>query len=95
MPELPDLENFGVNLNKALAGKKVTKLSVFNKQKLKVSEEILKKNIEKQTLEKVERVGKELHFKNSKKSVLGLHLMLHGDYTFLKVRTIKSIRSSH
>lgn len=79
MPELPDLENFSGNLNIALAGKRVTKLSVFNKQKLKVTEDVLKKNIEKQTLQKVERVGKELHFQFSNSNVLALHLMLHGE----------------
>ena len=83
MPELPDLQSFTGNLNKALGGKKVKEVSIVNAQKLKVPKETLKKSIEKSTLEKVERVGKELHLTFSNGNVLGLHLMLHGELYIL------------
>ncbi len=79
MPELPDLQVFSRNLNKALSGKTIKKVSIVNVKKLKVSPTELQKNLENQQLTKVERVGKELHFQFANGSVLGLHLMLNGE----------------
>ncbi|MDB5231920.1 MAG: DNA-formamidopyrimidine glycosylase [Chitinophagaceae bacterium] len=78
MPELPDLQVFSHNLNKSLAGKKLVKIEVLNNSRLKTTEQALKKELEKEKLEEVFRVGKELHFKFSNDNILGLHLMLHG-----------------
>jgi formamidopyrimidine-DNA glycosylase len=78
MPELPDLQVFARNLNKKLAGSTVKKLTVVNSKKLKTSAANLKKNIEKQELKEIKRVGKELHFEFKNGAVLGLHLMLKG-----------------
>ncbi len=79
MPELPDLQVFSSNLNKALLGKTVKKITVVNAKKLKVPHDELQKALEQQQLIKVERVGKELHFQFANGNVLGLHLMLHGE----------------
>jgi len=78
MPELPDLQAFSKNLNKQLAGKTLKKVSIVNKKKIKSPESKFKKELEKQKLKKIERVGKELHFQFSNGAVLGLHLMLRG-----------------
>jgi formamidopyrimidine-DNA glycosylase len=79
MPELPDLQVFSQNLNKALAGKIVKKVTVVNASKLKVTEGELKKSSEKEKLTEVKRVGKELHFHFANGQVLGMHLMLNGN----------------
>ena len=79
MPELPDLEAFSGNLNKAFEGKVLTTVTVVNKSKLKVPEKELKQAIEGQRLTKIYREGKELHFAFTNKHVLGLHLMLNGN----------------
>lgn len=78
MPELPDLQAFSYNLNKHLAGKTLKKLTIVNKKKVKSAESAFKKELEKQKLKKIIRVGKELHFEFANGSVLGLHLMLRG-----------------
>jgi len=79
MPELPDLEVFSHNLNKALAGKKVSEVEIKNARKLNTDSKELKASIEDQKLKKVYRDGKELFFEFSNGNILGLHLMLHGE----------------
>lgn len=83
MPELPDLNVFAKNLDKKLSGRKVEKIEVENKSKLKVPVSEVKKEIEGSTLKKVYREGKELHFEFSNGTVLGMHLMLHGNLYLL------------
>ncbi len=84
MPELPDLQVFSRNLNKALSGKTLKKVTAVNAKKLKATGTELQKALEKQQLIKVERIGKELHFQFANGSVLGLHLMLHGELFLFK-----------
>lgn len=78
MPELPDLQVFGHNLNKLFKGKTLNKVDVPNHKKLNVPVAILKDALEGSKLNNVKRVGKELHFEFEGKHILGLHLMLHG-----------------
>lgn len=78
MPELPDLQVFSYNLNKKLAGKTLKKVTIVNDKKSKSSASAFKKALEKRKLKKIERVGKELHFKFDNDAVLGLHMMLRG-----------------
>ena len=80
MPELPDLQVFSHNLTKNLKGKKLDKINVEVAAKLNVPVKQLKETLEGATLEKVVRVGKELHFEFGNSHVLGLHLMLHGQF---------------
>ena len=80
MPELPDLQVFSRNLNKLFAGKTLDKIDAPNHKKLNVTVKELKAALEGQKLANVKRVGKELHFEFEKKHVLGLHLMLHGQF---------------
>ncbi len=79
MPEIPDLENFARNLNKHFKGKKVKKFTQHPGRVVPNNEKELKKALEKNTLKKVYRSGKELRLLFSDKTLLGLHLMLHGD----------------
>ncbi|WP_143307038.1 DNA-formamidopyrimidine glycosylase family protein [Chitinophaga vietnamensis] len=78
MPELPDLQAFRHNLEKALLHKKLDTIHVLNKKKLKVTEAALQAALDKQPLERIDRVGKELHFVFKNGHVLGMHLMLNG-----------------
>ncbi len=78
MPELPDLQVFSRNLDKKLAGKTLEKVTVPNDKKLNVSVKSLQSTLQGQKLEKVHRVGKELHLDFKGGDVLGLHLMLRG-----------------
>lgn len=79
MAELPDLEVFSRNLNKMFAKKKLSKIKVVYGNKLKDKPSELSKNLEGKILESVYRSGKEMRFKFSGGSLLGLHLMLTGD----------------
>lgn len=78
MPELPDLQVFSANLNKAIKNKTVKTVSVPVARKLNVSVTELKKALEGQKAKKVFRDGKELFIQFANDNVLGLHMMLHG-----------------
>ncbi|CAL1519870.1 DNA-formamidopyrimidine glycosylase family protein [Chitinophaga sp. MM2321] len=78
MPELPDLQVFRHNLEKALLHKKLQSITVQNDKKLQSTEKELQAAVEGQLLEAIQRVGKELHFIFKNGHVLGMHLMLHG-----------------
>lgn len=80
MPELPDLQVFARNLNKLFKGKTLDKIEAANHKKLNVTVKELKNALEGQKLTNVKRVGKELHFEFGSKHILGLHLMLHGQF---------------
>ncbi|WP_212006221.1 DNA-formamidopyrimidine glycosylase family protein [Chitinophaga sp. HK235] len=84
MPELPDLQVFSRNLEKALLHKELESIDVLVKKKLHNTEKELKSALEGQRLEAVQRVGKELHFTFKNKHVLGMHLMLHGKLYLFK-----------
>jgi formamidopyrimidine-DNA glycosylase len=81
MPEIPDLENFRVNLLKLLKGKKVERIkgNVKTAAGKKASTTILTGK----TLQSIERDGKRLHFKFDD-TVLAIHLMLHGEFYYLQ-----------
>jgi formamidopyrimidine-DNA glycosylase len=91
MPELPDLQVFSSNLNKTLAGKTVKKVTVPTGKSFNVPINRFKRAVEKSKLQKVYREGKELRFKFSNGTVLGMHLMLRGKfYYFTKKNDKKS-----
>ncbi|MBA4166138.1 MAG: Fpg/Nei family DNA glycosylase [Chitinophagaceae bacterium] len=77
MPELPDLQAFSRNLDKMLRGKKVKAVSVKS-PKVKSPEKEFKKDIEGSKVSGIYRDGKQLYIGFDNKTVLGLHLMLHG-----------------
>ncbi len=79
MPEIPDVEVFSRNLDKALAGKKLIKVKVVNGTKLPDTAKALSKNLEGKILKRIYRSGKEFRFEFDDGTLLGLHLMLTGD----------------
>jgi len=83
MPELPDLQVFRSNLQKRFAGKTLQSFTIYNPKKLSTSEEKCKEVLEGQWLKNVKRHGKELYFEFSNKEVLGIHLMLKGQFVEL------------
>jgi formamidopyrimidine-DNA glycosylase len=78
MPELPDLQVFSRNLNKALKGKTLEKIRVVNGSRLKVNASALNKGLAGRKLLEVYREGKQMRFRFDKDMILGMHLMLHG-----------------
>ena len=89
MPELPDLEVFASNLQKRFKNKIVENVDVTVAKKLNVTIDEFKQAVEGHALEQVTRDGKtlQLHFKN--KTVVGLHLMLHGEIRPLDNEEVK------
>ena len=79
MPEIPDIENFCINLKRLYAGKKLQKLKVVNGKKLKDKPADLTKKLNGQTIQNIFRSGKEIRFEFSNDVILGMHLMLTGD----------------
>jgi formamidopyrimidine-DNA glycosylase len=79
MPEIPDVEVFSRNLNKALAEKKLIKVKVVNGKKLPDTAKALSINLEDKILKRIYRSGKEFRFEFQDGTLLGLHLMLTGD----------------
>lgn len=91
MPELPDLQVFGKNLEKKLGNKKLKKISVLNRSKVNVSESVLKSNLQGKKLKSISRDGKELFFNFDNDQVLSFHLMLNGEFhTFNEVNSYKN-----
>lgn len=84
MPELPDLQVFSINLTKLLAEKKVREVRVIKSKKLNVPQKKLKEALEGQSIKKVIRAGKELHFVFGNDNILALHLMLRGKLHYYK-----------
>ena len=78
MPELPDLQVFAGNLDKALKRKRVSKVRLLRKSKVRSSEAAFNKDLKGASIEKVYREGKELHIAFDNGNVLALHMMLHG-----------------
>jgi formamidopyrimidine-DNA glycosylase len=91
MPELPDLEVFSTNLKSHFAGKKLVTLKVINGKSLKDKPSALSETLEGKMLKDIYRSGKELRFKFSNNTILGMHLMLTGDlFLFDKTNDHKS-----
>ncbi|MBS0026969.1 DNA-formamidopyrimidine glycosylase family protein [Chitinophaga sp. 22321] len=84
MPELPDLQVFSHNLEKALLHKELKSVTVKNAKKLQTTPAALAAALDGQMLEHIRRVGKELHFVFKNGHVLGMHLMLHGKLYFFQ-----------
>lgn len=80
MPELPDLTVYAENLTKILKGKKVKSVELFKPQNSDADFNKLKESIIDQTIQGVNRVGKEIEFVFSNKTKLQVHLMLTGKF---------------
>ncbi len=86
MPELPDLQVFSRNLDKKLSGQIVKAATLVNGAKIKTPAADFKKALVGQELLKVYREGKELRFEFKNGTMLGMHLMLHGNLYFFEKR---------
>lgn len=84
MPELPDLQAFSKNLSKKLLHKKLKTITVENAKKITTSQAALRKALDGEKLESIDRVGKTLQFRFANDHVLGMHLMLYGKLYFFK-----------
>ncbi|RYY55388.1 MAG: Fpg/Nei family DNA glycosylase [Chitinophagaceae bacterium] len=80
MPEIPDLEAFSKNLTKKLKGAKLEALVVHQRAKVKPAAAAIRKAIVGKKLVEVYRDGKQLRFLFEGKQLLGVHLMLHGEF---------------
>ncbi len=79
MPELPDLQVISRNLDKLFSGQTLTALAVEDPRK-KSQEPAWKKALVGHVLRKVYREGKELRLAFAGGGLLGVHLMLHGQF---------------
>jgi formamidopyrimidine-DNA glycosylase len=79
MPELPDLQVASKNLHEQFSGKVLEQFNVQVAKRLTDSEAALKTALEGKQLLSVSREGKELRFHFDRETVLGMHLMLHGE----------------
>jgi formamidopyrimidine-DNA glycosylase len=89
MPELPDLQVFGKNLDKQLSGKKLEKINVSKAAKLNVPAIKLKQQFENQKVKSVYREGKELRILFANKHLIGLHMMLRGKLQWFEMEAPK------
>lgn len=89
MPELPDLEVFAANLQKRFKNKIIETVKVTVARKLNVPVPEFENVLEGQTLEKVIRDGKTLQLHFAGGTVVGLHLMLHGEIVALEGGEVK------
>ena len=80
MPELPDLEAYSKNLGKSVSGTTVSEVLVYKPGKLNVGKQAISEALVSSQLVRFERDGKEmlLHFNNG--NVVGIHLMLEGQF---------------
>ncbi|MDQ1139432.1 DNA-formamidopyrimidine glycosylase family protein [Pedobacter agri] len=78
MPELPDLAVMAKNLSTKLVNHTVKGLTLHVDRKNNVPEKEMQEALVGHKVKSIQREGKELHFKIGD-SVLGLHLMLHGE----------------
>ena len=80
MPELPDLEAYSKNLGKSVSGKAVSEVLVYKPGKLNVGKKEISAALVSSKLLSFQRDGKEmlLHFDN--RNVVGIHLMLEGQF---------------
>lgn len=80
MPEIPDLEAFSRNLTRSLKGATLEKIATHKRTKVRPSAAALRKDLTGRKLKRVYRDGKQLRFEFAGSKLLGVHLMLHGEF---------------
>ncbi|MFA7420311.1 MAG: DNA-formamidopyrimidine glycosylase family protein [Melioribacteraceae bacterium] len=91
MPELPDLTVFAENLTKRLKGKTVKSVELYPTRNCRGTIEELEEALRGNSVEEVNRVGKETEFVFSKGTKIHVHLMLSGRFEIVKnAQSIKS-----
>lgn len=86
MPELPDLQVFGRNLNAVLSQKELLDIKIVNSRKIQSDQLKLNEVLKGKVLQSVYRSGKELRFQFNDNVLLGMHLMLHGNMYFFNTK---------
>ena len=89
MPELPDLEAYSKNLEKAVAGKPVREVVVYRPEKLNVGKEQINSALTASQISAFRRDGKEMLILFDNGRIVGIHLMLEGK--FHVVSDLKSV----
>ena len=80
MPELPDLEAYSKNLEKAAAGRTVQKVAVYRSEKLNVGSGEINSALTSSRISAFRRDGKEMLILFDNGQVVGIHLMLEGKF---------------
>ncbi|MET0635473.1 MAG: DNA-formamidopyrimidine glycosylase family protein [Chitinophagaceae bacterium] len=80
MPEIPDLEAFSKNLTRKLKGAKLQSIVIHKRAKVEPSGTALRSALVGKKLKRVYRDGKQLRMEFEGKELLGIHLMLHGEF---------------
>ncbi|WP_210023416.1 MULTISPECIES: DNA-formamidopyrimidine glycosylase family protein [unclassified Paenibacillus] len=78
MPELPEMENYRILLNRRIVGRTITGTEVGRERSINVALERFKRELAGQAVSMVDRRGKHLLFQLTSGKVLVLHLMLGG-----------------
>lgn len=78
MPELPEMENYRIQISQKLSGKTITDVEVNREKSINIPVNSFKDNIVNKQLVSVERRAKHLIFQLSSGNALLLHLMLGG-----------------
>lgn len=78
MPELPEMENYRILLNKKIAAQIITEIQINREKSINVKPEQFINTVLHQKILKVDRRGKHLFFHLQNGNVLLLHLMLGG-----------------
>ena len=84
MPELPDLQVIGGNLNKKFKNKRIKEFEIHNHKKLNASKEEYEQRIQGKVVDSIYREGKELLILLKDNNYFTLHLMLKGQLKFLE-----------
>ena len=80
MPEIPDLEAFSRNLSRHLKGATLESIKAHKRAKSDPSIASINKALKGLKLKRIYREGKQLRFDFGENKLLGIHLMLHGEF---------------
>ncbi|NRG34411.1 Fpg/Nei family DNA glycosylase [Niallia circulans] len=78
MPELPEMENYKILLNKLITTQTITSIAVNREKSINITKQSFENQLVNTTILRVERRAKHLLFYLSNQKVLLLHLMLGG-----------------
>lgn len=83
MPELPEMENYKILLNKLITTQPITSIAVNREKSINITKQSFENQLVNTTILRVERRAKHLLFYLNNQKVLLLHLML-GGWMFLE-----------
>jgi len=105
MPELPEVENLKIGLNKNISKQKIINVKINKpkivsgrgnkRQELKEKTKSFIKNLKNESFVKVERKGKNLIFKLTNNKIIIAHLKLTGQFVYESKNKNKKISGGH